>query len=95
MIRFIIIGAVLITLFWYFTSANRLPRRPERISEDFRLAKNKWATGTWTREEAATFLDRLHRDALDGSKRSSDVGLRREATALANEILAWTVDNIR
>lgn len=95
MLRYLIIGVLIWVIWWVFTSRGRPPRRPERIEEDFRLAKTKWARGGWNREEAVAFLDRLHRDALDGSKRSSDARLKRESTALANEILAWTVDNVR
>lgn len=95
MTKFLVIGALVLGLFLLLTNKGRLPRHPSRIRDEFTLAKNKWATGTWTKMDAATFLSRLHTDAMDGAKRSREEGRRREAKALANEILAWTADNIR
>jgi uncharacterized protein (DUF305 family) len=93
--KFLVIGLLVIGIFLMLTNKGRLPRPPSRIRDDFTLAKNKWASGTWTKMDAATFLSRLHTDAMDGAKRAKDEGRRREAKALANEILAWTSDNIR
>jgi hypothetical protein len=93
--KFLVIGLLVVGIFLMLTNKGRLPRRVERIAEDFTLAKNRWATGTWSKDEAAKFLSRLHTDATDGARRNKDAQLKREAKALANEILAWTADNIR
>ena len=93
--KVLVIVGLLVVIFLMLTNRNRLPRRVERIAEDFELAKNKWATGTWPKEEAANFLSRLHTDAMDGAKRNKDAGMKREAKALANEILAWTATHVR
>jgi hypothetical protein len=93
--RYIIIAAVIAFGVWYFLGRNKLPRDVTRIGEDFALAKNRWAAGGWSREDAGDFLNRLHQDALAGAKSHPQDGKRKEAAALANEIVQWTISNVR
>jgi hypothetical protein len=92
--RYIIIAALVgFALWWFF--GRPTPRSPRAVEEDFQLAKNKWATGTWTRADAAKYLDKLHQDALKGSKEHPNDEMKKEASALANEIVQWTLANVR
>lgn len=81
MLRYLIIAVLIWVIWWVFTSRGRPPRRPERIEEDFRLAKTKWARGGWNREEAAVFLDSLviccGREDLRLSRRNGGVFLNK------------------
>jgi hypothetical protein len=93
--RYIIIGLATMIIAWLFLSRPALPRDLARIEEDFTLAKNRWAAGGWTKDDATNFLDRLHQDAIKGSRTDRDLARRKEAKALANQIVQWTLANLR
>src|SRR5262249_54170693 len=75
--RYVIIVVVRAGPYGFLPSRSGLRRALSRIQDDFALAKNRWAQGGWSKDDAGEFLNRLHQDAMMGAKSLKEPAQRK------------------